>query len=314
MGCVPLAVVPDNIKPAVIKPSRYEPVLNETYADLLDHYGAHGLPARSQAAARQGAGRERGAAGRAPGPGADAPPRLPRPGLAQRGDRRGGRGVQRPALQRRLRRVPANPVRGDRPAAHEALAGQLLAAHGVAPEQGAQGLSHRASRGTSTRCRYEYIDQRGRRPPARRSDRGVPQGPADRQPCAQPSQGPRHHGPGTPAAQAPARRDRGNPRLDRARSLRARRACARLRRGGHGPLRQAGARLPGLPRRSPSRSGATTRNASTPPADTRSSSAAPPIAGSTRSCAPAPISPISRAAPEAPCPDHANIRGAEYFK
>ena len=48
MGCVPLAVVPDNIKPAVIKPSRYEPVLNETYADLLDHYGAHGLPARSR--------------------------------------------------------------------------------------------------------------------------------------------------------------------------------------------------------------------------------------------------------------------------
>ena len=32
----------------MIKPSRYEPVLNETYADLLDHYGAHGLPARSR--------------------------------------------------------------------------------------------------------------------------------------------------------------------------------------------------------------------------------------------------------------------------
>lgn len=48
MGCVPLAVVPDNIKPAVTKPSRYEPVLNETYADLLDHYGAHGLPARTR--------------------------------------------------------------------------------------------------------------------------------------------------------------------------------------------------------------------------------------------------------------------------
>ena len=48
MGCVPLAVVPDNIKPAVTKPSRYEPVLNETYADLLEHYGAHGLPPRSR--------------------------------------------------------------------------------------------------------------------------------------------------------------------------------------------------------------------------------------------------------------------------
>ena len=46
MGCVPQVVVPDNIKPAVIKPSRYEPILNEIYADLLDHYGIQGFPAR----------------------------------------------------------------------------------------------------------------------------------------------------------------------------------------------------------------------------------------------------------------------------
>lgn len=46
MGWSPQLVVPDNIKPAVIKPSRYEPVLNETYADLLDHYGVQGFPAR----------------------------------------------------------------------------------------------------------------------------------------------------------------------------------------------------------------------------------------------------------------------------
>ena len=46
MGCVPQVVVPDNIKPAVIKPSRYEPVLNETYADLLEHYDVQGFPAR----------------------------------------------------------------------------------------------------------------------------------------------------------------------------------------------------------------------------------------------------------------------------
>ena len=46
MGSVPPVVVPDNIKAAVIKPSRYEPVLNETYADLLEHYGAQGFPAR----------------------------------------------------------------------------------------------------------------------------------------------------------------------------------------------------------------------------------------------------------------------------
>ena len=46
MGWAPQVVVPDNLKAAVKKPSRTEPVLNETYADLLDHYGIQGLPAR----------------------------------------------------------------------------------------------------------------------------------------------------------------------------------------------------------------------------------------------------------------------------
>ena len=46
MGWAPQLAVPDNIKPAVMQPSRYEPVLNETYADLLDHYGVQGFPAR----------------------------------------------------------------------------------------------------------------------------------------------------------------------------------------------------------------------------------------------------------------------------
>ena len=46
MGRVPKVVVPDNIKAAVTKPSRHEPVLNETHADLLEHYGVLGLPAR----------------------------------------------------------------------------------------------------------------------------------------------------------------------------------------------------------------------------------------------------------------------------
>ena len=34
------------LKSAVTQPSRYEPVLNETYADLLEHFGVQGLPAR----------------------------------------------------------------------------------------------------------------------------------------------------------------------------------------------------------------------------------------------------------------------------
>ena len=46
MGFVPKVVVPDNVKAAVTSPSRYEPVLNATYADLLKHYGVLGLPAR----------------------------------------------------------------------------------------------------------------------------------------------------------------------------------------------------------------------------------------------------------------------------
>ena len=58
MGWAPQVVVPDNVKAAVKQPSRYEPVLNETYADLLDHYGAPGLPGARPAAARQGSGRD----------------------------------------------------------------------------------------------------------------------------------------------------------------------------------------------------------------------------------------------------------------
>ena len=46
MGWAPQVAVPDNVKAAVKNPSRYEPVLNETYADLLEHYDIEGLPAR----------------------------------------------------------------------------------------------------------------------------------------------------------------------------------------------------------------------------------------------------------------------------
>ena len=46
MGWAPQVAVPDNVKAAVKTPSRYEPVLNETYADLLEHYDVQGLPAR----------------------------------------------------------------------------------------------------------------------------------------------------------------------------------------------------------------------------------------------------------------------------
>jgi transposase len=44
---VPAAIVPDNLKSAVIKSNRYEPILNETFLDFAEHYGTTILPARA---------------------------------------------------------------------------------------------------------------------------------------------------------------------------------------------------------------------------------------------------------------------------
>ena len=46
-GGVPAAIVPDNLKSAVTKSSRYEPVINETFLDFAEHYGTTILPARA---------------------------------------------------------------------------------------------------------------------------------------------------------------------------------------------------------------------------------------------------------------------------
>lgn len=46
-GGVPRAIVPDNLKAAVTKSSKYEPVLNETFASFAEHYNTVILPARS---------------------------------------------------------------------------------------------------------------------------------------------------------------------------------------------------------------------------------------------------------------------------
>lgn len=43
---VPAAIVPDNLKSAVTKTNRYEPILNETFLDFAEHYGTTILPAR----------------------------------------------------------------------------------------------------------------------------------------------------------------------------------------------------------------------------------------------------------------------------
>lgn len=47
-GGVPRAVVPDNLKAAVIKADRYEPTLNEALSDLANHYQTTIYPARSR--------------------------------------------------------------------------------------------------------------------------------------------------------------------------------------------------------------------------------------------------------------------------
>ena len=44
-GC-PAILVPDNLKAGVIKPHRYEPILNASYAELAAHFGCAILPAR----------------------------------------------------------------------------------------------------------------------------------------------------------------------------------------------------------------------------------------------------------------------------
>jgi len=46
-GGVPGAIVPDNLKAAVTKSSKYEPLLNETFETFAEHYNTVILPARS---------------------------------------------------------------------------------------------------------------------------------------------------------------------------------------------------------------------------------------------------------------------------
>ena len=46
-GGVPAAIVTDNLKAAVIKSSRYEPTINETFADFAGHYSTAVLPTRA---------------------------------------------------------------------------------------------------------------------------------------------------------------------------------------------------------------------------------------------------------------------------
>ena len=46
LGGVPKAVVPDNLKLAVIKADRFDPGSNRTHAEMAAHYGTAILPAR----------------------------------------------------------------------------------------------------------------------------------------------------------------------------------------------------------------------------------------------------------------------------
>ncbi|GAB3416799.1 Mu transposase domain-containing protein [Niabella aquatica] len=46
-GGIPAAIVPDNLKSAVTKSSKYEPSVNETFADFAEHYSTTVLPTRA---------------------------------------------------------------------------------------------------------------------------------------------------------------------------------------------------------------------------------------------------------------------------
>ncbi len=46
-GGVPSAIVPDNLKAAVAKSNKYEPIINETFSDFAAHYNTAVLPARA---------------------------------------------------------------------------------------------------------------------------------------------------------------------------------------------------------------------------------------------------------------------------
>ncbi len=46
VGGVPRAIVPDNLKSAVLRAHRYEPEMNPAYQDFAEHYGVAILPAR----------------------------------------------------------------------------------------------------------------------------------------------------------------------------------------------------------------------------------------------------------------------------
>ena len=46
-GGSPKAIVPDNLKSAVIQSSKYDPVINESFAAFADHYGLAVMPARA---------------------------------------------------------------------------------------------------------------------------------------------------------------------------------------------------------------------------------------------------------------------------
>ena len=48
LGGVPHAIVPDNLKAAVIKANRYEPTLNKALEDFANHYGTTIVPARAK--------------------------------------------------------------------------------------------------------------------------------------------------------------------------------------------------------------------------------------------------------------------------
>jgi len=93
LGGVPQVLVPDNLKAAVTKASRYEPDINRAMEDFANHYHTTVVPARARKPKRQGTGGEPGEANLHSRLCPPAPPAVLRPAHTQPGYQRESEGA-----------------------------------------------------------------------------------------------------------------------------------------------------------------------------------------------------------------------------
>ena len=142
IGGVPKAVVCDNLKAGVTKPSRYEPGINRSYQDLAEHYGFAVLPARVRKPRDKAKVEVAVLIVAALRPGAAAQPALL---LARRAQRRDPGVRERPQRQGHAqdRQEPRGAVGDDRPAGARCASGRALPLRRMEEVPGRARLSRR---------------------------------------------------------------------------------------------------------------------------------------------------------------------------